>query len=49
MRRFYQELLSERRPAPAAALRTAQISMLREKRWNAPFYWSAFTLQGEWK
>ena len=49
MRRFYQELLSERRPAPAAALRTAQISLLKEKRWSAPFYWSAFTLQGEWQ
>jgi CHAT domain-containing protein len=49
MRRFYQELLSERRPSPAQALRAAQISMLREKRWQSPFYWSAFTLQGEWK
>ncbi|HEX8566640.1 MAG TPA: CHAT domain-containing tetratricopeptide repeat protein [Pyrinomonadaceae bacterium] len=49
MRRFYQELLSERSPSPASALRAAQISMLREKRWQSPFYWSAFTLQGEWK
>jgi CHAT domain-containing protein len=49
MRRFYQELLSERRPSPAAALRAAQISLLQEKRWRSPFYWSAFTLQGEWR
>jgi CHAT domain-containing protein len=49
MRRFYQELLSERRPSQAAALRAAQISLLQEKRWRSPFYWSAFTLQGEWR
>lgn len=49
MQRFYRELLKDGGPSPAAALRTSQISMLREKRWNSPFYWSAFVLQGEWK
>lgn len=49
MQRFYRELLRDGAPSPAAALRTSQISMLREKRWNSPFYWSAFVLQGEWK
>jgi CHAT domain-containing protein len=34
---------------PAAALRAAQIEMWQEKRWQAPYYWAAFTLQGEWK
>jgi CHAT domain-containing protein/tetratricopeptide (TPR) repeat protein len=35
--------------APAAALRSAQIKMWRQKRWNSPYYWAAFQLQGEWK
>jgi CHAT domain-containing protein/tetratricopeptide (TPR) repeat protein len=45
MRRFYQKMLKEARP-PAAALREAQISMFKEKRWEAPYYWAGFTLQG---
>ncbi|HKX32146.1 MAG TPA: CHAT domain-containing protein [Blastocatellia bacterium] len=48
MRRFYRELLGPRRLPPAAALRAAQISMWKESKWNAPYYWAAFTLQGEW-
>ncbi len=34
---------------PAAALRAAQISLMKEKPWQSPFYWAAFTLQGEWR
>ena len=48
MRRFYAGMLGEKL-RPAAALRAAQASMLKEKRWQAPYYWAAFTLQGEWK
>jgi len=48
MKRFYTGMLREKL-RPAAALREAQVSMLKEKRWQAPYYWSAFTLQGEWK
>jgi hypothetical protein len=33
---------------PAAALRKAQIEMWQQGRWHAPYYWAAFTLQGEW-
>ena len=34
---------------PAAALRDAQLSMLRDSRWKqAPYYWAGFFLQGEW-
>jgi hypothetical protein len=29
---------------PAAALRTAQIQMWRQKRWSAPYYWAAFQI-----
>jgi len=48
MKRFYGAMLGEAL-RPAAALRTAQVSMWREKRWQVPYYWAAFTLQGEWK
>ncbi len=48
MRRFYQQMLGAKHLAPAAALRAAQVSMLHEPRWQAPFYWAAFVLQGEW-
>jgi CHAT domain-containing protein len=34
---------------PAAALRAAQIAMLSTKAWATPYYWGAFTLQGEWR
>lgn len=48
MRRFYEGLLGKRL-RPAAALRAAQVSMSQDKRWQAPRYWAAFTIQGEWK
>ncbi|HEU4871860.1 MAG TPA: CHAT domain-containing protein, partial [Pyrinomonadaceae bacterium] len=48
MKRFYQGMLVQKL-RPAAALRVAQISMQKDKRWNAPHYWAAFTLQGEWR
>lgn len=48
MKRFYQEMLGEKKLKPAAALREAQIAMWKTKRWNAPYYWSAFVIQGEW-
>jgi CHAT domain-containing protein len=33
---------------PAAALRAAQIELLRTRRWQSPYYWAAFVMQGEW-
>jgi len=48
MKRFYRNLLIGKSP-PAAALREAQISMWREPRWAAPYYWAGFALQGEWR
>jgi CHAT domain-containing protein/Tfp pilus assembly protein PilF len=35
--------------APAAALRAAQLKMSRQKRWQSPYYWAAFELQGDWR
>ena len=48
MVRFYRRLLRENL-RPPAALRAAQISMLRDRRWRQPYYWAGFTLQGEWQ
>jgi CHAT domain-containing protein len=48
MKRFYRGMLKENL-RPAAALRAAKLEMWKQKRWNSPFYWAAFELQGEWK
>jgi CHAT domain-containing protein len=48
MVRFYREMLKEGK-TPASALRAAQISLMKEKKWASPFYWAPFTLQGEWR
>jgi CHAT domain-containing protein/Tfp pilus assembly protein PilF len=48
MQRFYQLMLKESK-TPPAALRQAQIEMLREKRWSLPYFWAAFLIQGDWR
>jgi CHAT domain-containing protein len=48
MSRFYKKMLQEKLQ-PAAALRAAQIEMLHNPQWKSPYYWAAFTLQGEWR
>jgi CHAT domain-containing protein len=48
MRHFYQKMLRDGL-RPAAALRAAQVMLLKEPRWQAPYYWAGFTLQGDWK
>ncbi len=48
MKRFYQGMLGQKKLSPAAALREAQVSMCKEQRWQSPYYWAAFVLQGEW-
>ena len=48
MKRFYEGILI-RGERPVAALRAAQVAMWRTKGWDAPYYWAAFTLQGEWR
>jgi CHAT domain-containing protein/Tfp pilus assembly protein PilF len=48
MKRFYQGMLRDSLPA-AQALRAAQLSMLDEPRWRAPYYWAGFALQGDWR
>ncbi len=45
MTQFYQGMLKQAL-SPAAALRSAQINLFKSQNWKAPYYWSAFTLQG---
>jgi CHAT domain-containing protein len=47
MGRLYKFMLGPQHLSPAAALRATQISIMREQRWQSPYYWSAFVLQGE--
>jgi CHAT domain-containing protein len=47
MKQFYANMLEKGMP-PGAALREAQNSIRRNPRWSSPYYWAAFTLQGEY-
>jgi len=33
--------------SPAAALKEAQVTILRKRNWSHPYYWAAFVIQGE--
>jgi CHAT domain-containing protein/tetratricopeptide (TPR) repeat protein len=48
MRAFYTALLRDRLEAPAALCR-AQLHVRQQARWQEPFYWAAFVLQGDWQ
>jgi tetratricopeptide (TPR) repeat protein len=48
MANFYRSMFQEGLP-PAAALRATKLRMMRDKQWNAPYYWAGFVLQGEWE
>jgi CHAT domain-containing protein/Tfp pilus assembly protein PilF len=48
MKKFYEGILRNGQ-RPAEALRAAQMWMLRQPRWKAPYYWAGFILQGEWE
>ena len=48
MAAFYRGLWSEGL-RPAAALRKARLSLMRQHRFRDPSYWGAFVLQGDWR
>jgi len=48
MKRFYRGMLQDGM-RPSAALRAAQIEVMNQKRWAAPYFWAGFTIQGEYK
>jgi len=45
---FYKAMLG-RKMTPAAALRAAQIEVWKQKQRSNPYYWAAFTIQGDWR
>lgn len=47
MRLFYGYMLRDGLSA-AAALRKAQLTMSQQKRWQAPYYWAGFVIQGQY-
>jgi CHAT domain-containing protein len=49
MRHFYASMLGREALRPASALRAAQIQLWKTKGFENPYYWAAFTLQGEWR
>ncbi len=48
MKRFYKNHLQKGMPA-SKALRQTKIEMKKIRRYQSPYYWSAFTLLGDWK
>ncbi|MGB3637759.1 MAG: CHAT domain-containing tetratricopeptide repeat protein [Rivularia sp. (in: cyanobacteria)] len=47
MQEFYKQMLQENL-TPSEALRAAQRKLWANPDWRNPYYWAAFTLQGEW-
>lgn len=48
MKHFYSKMLKEDM-TPAAALRAAQTEIRKDPRWSSPYYWAAFTFQGDYE
>ncbi len=48
MAKFYQKLLNQGQN-PILALREAQLEMFHSGQWKSPYYWAAFTVQGDWR
>jgi CHAT domain-containing protein/tetratricopeptide (TPR) repeat protein len=48
MAQFYKEIFTNGKH-PTAALREAQLTISKHKRWQSPYYWAGFVLQGEWR
>jgi CHAT domain-containing protein/Flp pilus assembly protein TadD len=53
MESFYQKVLGNlddhNTTSPAQALRAAQRELWNSRRWKIPYYWAAFTVQGDWQ
>jgi len=47
MKHFY-EALFQKSMAPPAALRYAQLTLSQNKRWESPYYWAGFVIQGRY-
>lgn len=49
MTEFYKRLFASESASASASLREAQLAMINEKKYSAPFYWAPFVLVGDWK
>jgi hypothetical protein len=47
MKHFYEGLF-EKGLTPASALREAQLALRQQKRWQEPYYWAGFVIQGQY-
>ena len=47
MKHFYAALL-QKGLSPAAALRDAQLELAKHPRWQSPYYWAGFVIQGQY-
>lgn len=47
MKHFYHGLF-DKGLTPAAALREAQLALRQQKRWQDPYYWAGFVIQGQY-
>jgi CHAT domain-containing protein len=47
MTEFYKQMFTNKLTA-AAALTAAQVNISKQKRWESPYFWAGFFLQGEW-
>jgi hypothetical protein len=45
---FYQFMFREGMQ-PVAALRAAKLKMMKNRRWEAPYYWAGFVFQGDYE
>ena len=48
MSRFYRDMLGSGK-TPSAALRAAQLEIMKVKGWENPYYWAPFIMQGDWR
>jgi CHAT domain-containing protein len=48
MSRFYRDMLANGK-TPSAALRAAQLEVMKIKGWENPYYWAPFVMQGDWR
>ncbi|WP_051319780.1 MULTISPECIES: CHAT domain-containing tetratricopeptide repeat protein [Planktothrix] len=48
MTKFYQKML-QGEENPIHALRQTQLEMWKSEEWQSPYYWGAFTVQGDWR
>jgi CHAT domain-containing protein len=47
MKNFY-EAMFQKGMSPAAALRESQLALSQQKRWQSPYYWAGFVIQGQY-